>query len=131
MSLLKTTLGLSLGLALALPLIADDAKPAATASTKTAATSAAPKAGKADPAVEAAMKKSDCFTCHSAAKKIVGPAYKDVAKKYKGDAGAVDKLTAKVKKGGSGVWGAVPMSAHPNLKDDQIKAMVQWVLAQK
>jgi cytochrome c len=127
MSLLKTTLGLSLGLALALPLIADDAAPAA----KPAAAKPAAKAAKADPATEAAMKKSDCFTCHSVAKKIVGPAYKDVAKKYKGDAKAVEMLTAKVKNGGSGHWGAVPMSAHPNLKDDQIKAMVQWVLAQK
>jgi cytochrome c len=65
------------------------------------------------------------------AKKIVGPAYKDVAKKYKSDAKAVEKLTAKVKNGGSGVWGAVPMSAHANLKEDQIKPMIQWILAQK
>ena len=111
MSLLKTTLGLTLGLALTLPLAAE--------------------AKKADPAAEAMMKKSDCFTCHSVAKKIVGPAYKDVAKKYKSDPKAVEKLSAKVKNGGSGAWGAIPMAAHPNLKDDQIKAMVQWVLAQK
>jgi cytochrome c len=125
MSLLKTTLGLSLGLALALPLIADDA------STTAAKPAAAAKTAKPDPATEAAMKKSDCFTCHSVTKKIVGPAYKDVAKKYKGKAGAVDMLVAKVKSGGAGHWGAVPMAGHPNLPDAQIKAMVTWVLAQK
>jgi len=109
MNLFKTTLGLSLALTLARPLAA--AKP--------------------DPATEAMMKKSDCFTCHSVAKKIVGPAYKDVAKKYKSDPKALAMLVDKVKKGGSGHWGQVPMAAHPNLKDEDVKAMVTWVLAQK
>ena len=111
MNLFKTTLGLSLGLTLALPLAAAATKP--------------------DPATEAMMKKSDCFTCHSVAKKIVGPAYKDVAKKYKSDPKALAMLVDKVKKGGSGHWGQVPMAAHPNLKDADVKAMVTWVLAQK
>ena len=128
MSLLKTSLGLSLGLALSLPLFADGA---ADPATKTAKAKPAAAAAKADPAAEAAMKKSDCFTCHSVAKKIVGPAYKDVAKKYKGNAGALDMLVAKVKNGGAGHWGAVPMAGHPNLTVEQIKPMVQWVLAQK
>ena len=128
MSLLKTTLGLSLGLALALPLFADGA---AAPATKTAKAKPDAAAAKADPAAEAAMKKSDCFTCHSVAKKIVGPAYKEVAKKYKGNAGAADMLVAKVKSGRSGHWGAIPMAGHPNLTNDQIKPMVLWVLAQK
>jgi cytochrome c len=92
---------------------------------------AAAKAKGPDPATEALMKKSDCFTCHQVKVKVVGPAYKDVAKKYKGDPKAVAALVKKVKEGGQGVWGQVPMSPHPQLKDEEIKAMVQWVLAQK
>lgn len=80
---------------------------------------------------EALMKKSDCFSCHSVKRKIVGPGYIDVAKKYKGDKTAVAKLTKKVKEGGSGVWGQVPMSAHPDIKDADIESMVQWVLKRK
>ena len=65
------------------------------------------------------------------AKKVIGPPYKDVAKKYKGDSTAEAKLVLKVKTGGSGNWGAIPMAPHPNLKDADIHAMVKWVLAQK
>ena len=79
----------------------------------------------------ALMKKSDCFTCHSVKNKIVGPAYIEVAKKYKGDKGAVARLVKKVKEGGTGVWGQVPMAAHPDLKDGDLRAMLQWVLKQK
>lgn len=79
----------------------------------------------------ALMKKSDCFTCHSVKNKLVGPAYIEVAKKYKGDKGAVAKLVKKVKEGGAGVWGQVPMAAHPDLKDGDLQAMVKWVLKQK
>lgn len=80
---------------------------------------------------EALMKKSDCFTCHAVKRKVVGPAYADVAKKYKGNKGAVAVLVKKVKEGGSGNWGAVPMAAHADLKDEDVKAMVAWVLRQK
>lgn len=124
----KTALALAMGLALTLPLMAD--APATAPAAATAAPKAA-KVSKADPATEAAMKKSDCFTCHTVKTKLVGPAYKDVAKKYRNDPKAVEKLVLKVKNGGSGNWGQIPMSGHPNLKDDQIKAFVQWVLAQK
>lgn len=86
---------------------------------------------KAGVSAESLMKKSDCFACHSVKKKIVGPAYADVAKKYKGDKEAVAKLTKKVKEGGSGNWGAVPMAAHPAISDADLKAMVEWVLKQK
>lgn len=75
-------------------------------------------------------KKSGCLACHAADKKVVGPSYQDVAKKYAGDKTAEAKLVEKVKKGGSGVWGPVPMIANsPQVKDDDIKTLVKWVLA--
>ncbi|MCL2656723.1 MAG: c-type cytochrome [Betaproteobacteria bacterium] len=77
-------------------------------------------------------KAKNCLTCHSVDKKIVGPAYKDVAAKYKGDASAEAKLIEKVKKGGSGVWGPVPMPPNsPQVSDADIKQLVEWVLSQK
>ena len=74
-----------------------------------------------------------CMACHQVAVKVVGPAYKDVAKKYAGDKGAVDKLTAKVIAGGKGVWGEIPMppKGGTSLKDDEIKKVVAWVLTLK
>ncbi len=82
-------------------------------------------------AAEAMMKKDGCAACHSIDKKIVGPAYKDVAAKYKGNAGAAAKLEAKVKAGGSGVWGPVPMPPNANVPDADIKALVTWILTLK
>jgi len=75
--------------------------------------------------------KYNCLACHAEDKKLVGPSYKDVAKKYAGNAGAVDMLVKKIKAGGSGVWGAVPMTPHPNLKDEDVKVMVEWILSLK
>ena len=83
----------------------------------------------AAPADEALAKKYNCTACHALDKKLVGPAYKDVAKKYKGQADAPAKLAEKVKKGGSGVWGAVPMPPNAAVPDDDIKKLVAWVLA--
>jgi cytochrome c len=80
---------------------------------------------------EAMMKKSDCFSCHSVRQKLVGPAYIDVAKKYRGKKGALVLLVKKVKEGGSGNWGSAAMVAHPGLPDSDIKVMLQWVLKQK
>ena len=80
---------------------------------------------------EALAKAKNCMACHAIDKKLVGPAYKDVAAKYKGDAAAAGKLAEKVKKGGSGVWGPVPMPPNANVKDDDIKTMVAYVLALK
>jgi cytochrome c len=77
------------------------------------------------------LKKSGCTACHANDKKLVGPAYKDVAAKYKGDAAAPAKLAEKVKKGGSGVWGPVPMPPNTAVKDDDIKTMVTYILAMK
>lgn len=78
---------------------------------------------------QALIKGSDCAACHAAETKLVGPSYKDVAKKYKGNADAVAMLVKKVKAGGSGAWGAIPMTPHPNMKDEDIKTVVEWVLA--
>jgi cytochrome c len=75
--------------------------------------------------------KSACMACHAVDKKIVGPAYKEVAKKYAGDAGAEAKLIEKVKKGGSGVWGPVPMPPNVAVKDEDVKTLVQWILSMK
>jgi cytochrome c len=71
------------------------------------------------------------MACHTVDKKIVGPAFKDVAKKYAGDAAAEGKLIDKVKKGGSGVWGPVPMPPNVAVKDDDVKTLVKWILSLK
>jgi cytochrome c len=75
-------------------------------------------------------KKNGCAACHSIDKKVVGPAWMDVAKKYKGDAGAEARLVTKVSKGGGGVWGATPMPAidPSGKKQDDIKQLVQFIL---
>jgi len=92
-----------------------------------AALSAATVARAADE--EALAKKYNCLACHSVDKKVIGPAYKDVAKKYKGQAGAAAKLFEKVKKGGSGVWGPVPMPPNAAVPDAEIHKLVNWVLS--
>ncbi|MDT8384250.1 MAG: c-type cytochrome [Gammaproteobacteria bacterium] len=75
-------------------------------------------------------KKSGCLACHSVEKKIVGPAWADVAKKYAGDASAKANLIAKVKAGGKGVWGPAPMPPYsPRVSDADIEKMVDFVLA--
>lgn len=89
-------------------------------------------AGVANAADETALaQKSGCLACHTVDKKLVGPAYKDIAKKYKGDKTAEAKLIEKVKKGGSGVWGQIPMPPHPQMSDADIKKLVDWILAMK
>jgi cytochrome c5 len=80
---------------------------------------------------EALMQKDGCAACHAVDKKIVGPAYNDVAAKYKGDAGAPARLVQKVKSGGSGVWGSVPMPPNAQVPDEDIKALVSWILTLK
>jgi cytochrome c len=73
----------------------------------------------------------NCMACHAVANKVVGPAYKDVAAKYKADETAVDKLAAKIIKGGSGVWGPVPMPANAQVNEAEAKKLAAWVLATK
>jgi len=73
----------------------------------------------------------NCMACHAVDKKIVGPAYKDVAKKYAGDAKAAATLATKVMKGGAGVWGPVPMPANTQVSEAESKKLVAWILAMK
>ena len=73
----------------------------------------------------------NCMACHAIDKKVLGPAYKDVAKKYAGQKDAAAKLATKVMKGGSGVWGAVPMPANPQVNEAEANKMVAWILALK
>ena len=82
-------------------------------------------------ASEALAKKHNCLACHAIDKKLVGPSYAEVAAKYKGDAGAEAKLIAKVKNGGSGAWGQIPMPPNASVPDADIKSMVKWVLSTK
>jgi cytochrome c len=77
---------------------------------------------------EALAKKHNCLACHMVDKKSVGPSYKDIAKKYKGQAGIEAKLAEKVKKGGAGVWGQVPMAPNPAVPDADIQKLVAWIL---
>ena len=88
-------------------------------------------AAKADDDTMKLLQKSGCTACHSVGKKVIGPAYKYVAAKYKSDAGAEAKLAEKVKKGGSGVWGPVPMPPNAAVKDDDIKKMVHYIMGLK
>jgi len=79
---------------------------------------------------EALAKAKGCMACHAIDKKLVGPAYKDVAAKYKGDKAAVATLSAKVIAGGKGNWGAIPMPPN-KVTDDEAKKLVTWVLSVK
>ena len=79
---------------------------------------------------EAMAKAKNCMACHATDKKLVGPSYKDVAKKYAGNAKAEAMLAEKVKKGGVGVWGQVPMPANPQVNEQDAMALAKWVLSQ-
>ena len=73
----------------------------------------------------------NCMACHAVDKKLVGPSYKDVAAKYANDKSAVDKLAVKIVKGGSGVWGPVPMPANTQVSEAEAKRLSAWILSQK
>jgi len=73
----------------------------------------------------------NCMACHAAEKKLVGPSYKEVAIKYSGQPSATEKLAVKIIKGGSGVWGPVPMPANPQVSEAEAKKLAAWVLTQK
>tara|TARA_B110000971_G_scaffold23029_1_gene20810 strand:- start:448 stop:753 length:306 start_codon:yes stop_codon:yes gene_type:complete len=79
----------------------------------------------------ALAKANACLACHAIDRKLVGPAFKDVAAKYAGRKDAVEYLTAKIKNGGGGVWGAMPMPAQARLSEAQAKELAQWVLTAK
>jgi cytochrome c len=76
-------------------------------------------------------KAKNCTACHAVDKKLIGPAYKDVAAKYATDKDASAKLAKKVREGGVGVWGQIPMPANPQINADEAAALVKWILAQK
>ena len=80
---------------------------------------------------EALATSKNCMSCHKIDKKLVGPSYKEVAAKYAGQAGAVDKLAAKIMKGGAGVFGAVPMPANTQVNEAEAKKLAAWVLSLK
>lgn len=82
-------------------------------------------------ASEELAKKHACLACHTVDKKVVGPSYKDVAAKYRGNKGAEAALLESVKRGSSGKWGQVPMPPNAAVPDADIKALVKWILAQK
>jgi len=80
---------------------------------------------------EKLLQASGCTACHSVDKKLVGPGYKDVAAKYRGNKGAEAELIKKVKAGSKGVWGDIPMPPNAHVKDEDIKTLVRWVLSLK
>jgi cytochrome c len=73
----------------------------------------------------------NCLACHQPDKKVVGPAFKDVASRYAGDKDAVDRLAQKIVKGGAGAWGPVPMPANPQVSEAEARQLAAWVLTQK
>lgn len=78
---------------------------------------------------EKLVKANDCSSCHVVDRKLVGPAYLDVAKKYRGQPNAVQKLSKRIRQGGSGDWGLGPMTPHPALTTVQLRGMVEWILS--
>jgi cytochrome c len=80
---------------------------------------------------DALAQSKNCMACHNVDKKVVGPAYKDVAAKYKADKTAADKLATKIIKGGSGVWGPVPMPANSQVNEAEAKKLATWILGMK
>jgi cytochrome c len=89
---------------------------------------AAEQPGSAADAMSIARKNA-CMGCHAVDRKLVGPSFQQIAEKYKGDAQAPAKLALKVKNGGAGVWGAIPMPSHPAMNSTDIQTVVTWVLA--
>jgi cytochrome c len=75
-------------------------------------------------------KQKNCLACHATDKKLVGPSYKDVAAKYKADKDAPAKLAKKIREGGVGVWGQVPMPANPQVNEQEAASLAKWVLSQ-
>jgi cytochrome c len=83
-----------------------------------------------DPAkVQDILSKNGCLACHAVDKKVLGPAYNEIAAKHKSDPNAAALLTKHIREGSTGVWGPIPMPPHPNMSDEDIKTVVEWVLA--
>ena len=101
-----------------------------SAAAQAASAQAAAAQAAADP-VTRLLNGNACLGCHTTEKQLVGPAFRDVAAKYRGDPAAAARLAQKVKAGGQGVWGQVPMPPNPGLSDADAKLLIDWVLAQK
>src|SRR5438876_6703503 len=92
----------------------------------------APAEGKSEAAnTEKLLADGDCRSCHAPDRKVVGPSYSDIARRYAAQADAVEKLARSIRQGGSGNWGNVAMTPHPDLKDDQLAEIVAWILSLK
>jgi len=102
-----------------------------TATNPATTTAPATASASADTAGLALIKKNDCLTCHKVDQKVIGPAYQDVANKYTSSPAVIDTLANKVIKGGSGNWGSVAMSPHPNLSQSDAQEMVKYILSLK
>ena len=100
----------------------------AVGATRGATTAPATPAKAAAPRAADLAQRSNCLACHAVDRQLIGPAFKDVAARYKGQADAPAKLAQKVRQGGSGNWGSVPMPPHPNLREDDLATLVRWVL---
>ncbi|MEW8205393.1 MAG: c-type cytochrome [Candidatus Thiodiazotropha taylori] len=105
------------------------AAPAAEAAPAEAAPAAAPAPAAPSGDALAVATSSGCMACHQVETKVVGPAYKEVAAKYKGDAAALEMLVGKVKAGGVGTWGQIPMPPHAHVSDENIRTVVGWILS--
>ena len=77
---------------------------------------------------QALLNKNACMACHAVDKKLVGPSYKDVANKYRGQSDAADKLAKKIRAGGAGVWGPIPMPPHPHVSEADAKKLATFIL---
>jgi cytochrome c len=111
----------------------DATAPATTTApaTDAAAAPAAEPVAAAGKDGKALIEGSDCRTCHKDDAKLIGPSYKDVAKKYESNEKNIKMLGEKVLKGGQGVWGEIPMAGHPNLSQEDAEAMVKYILTIK
>jgi cytochrome c len=101
-----------------------------TTTTNTPPTPAAPQRPPVT-GVEATLAKYGCMACHAVEKKGVGPAFTEIAAKYRANAGAADYLGKQVKNGSAGVWGKIPMPAHPDVSKTDLDVMVGWILTSK
>jgi cytochrome c5 len=110
---------------------AQAAAPTPPAPAQVAAAPAAPTPAPATANAEQLLQKHACLTCHAVDKKVIGPAYKEVAAKYGSESSAVEKLAQKVKQGGVGEWGQIPMPPNPQVSDADVQTMVKYILAQK
>ncbi|MGL6161773.1 c-type cytochrome [Microbulbifer sp.] len=126
----RAALALALGLCAALALQACDTKAPEGEAEAPAGAVETPESETMTSDGEAKVRASDCSTCHAVDQKLVGPSYVEIAKRYSGEGqAAVKQLVKKIKEGGSGNWGDVPMTPHPQLSDADLTAMVQWILS--